>query len=549
MRLKTNQLFFTVIVLAMIGSSTAVLTAATGNINAGETHQTIEGFGASIAWYSNWVTDHPNKDDLYESIFNELGLDILRLRNEYRNNPVNFVPDISEIVQSMYYHSDNEPKVMISSWSPPAELKSNNSVNGGNNATLKKDDTTGEYVYGDFAKYWVDALNTYETIGVEADYISIQNELSYDASWESCRFDPTENAAIAGYDRALDSVYYAFQQANLSTEILGPECHGIGYQTFQSYAARYNHDHLYGYAYHLYHGGDGNVNPDAFNTNLSAIANSYSDKPIFQTEYDYGGWFNTAWLMHDCLVHGNNSGYLYWALAWPSSGNGLVTLENPGNPGSWTTDDGYILTQTYWAFRQFSKYIYAGWKRVTTNVDNTNLRISAYVNPEGDMLTVVVINVGEADEELSLNVSYFDITDGDIIRTSEIEQGEIVGSYDGSGVLDVPGRSITTLSCWGTLTGVTGRETFDPDAFTLAQNYPNPFNAATMIHFSIPKEAFVQLKVYDITGREIATLINDTMIPGKHAVYFDASNLSSGVYFYQIKAGDSDIRRKMILIQ
>ena len=74
--LLKNRLLFTIVTLILIYSSTAVLTATTGNINAGEIHQTIEGFGASIAWYSNWITGHPNNEDIYDYIFNELGLDI-----------------------------------------------------------------------------------------------------------------------------------------------------------------------------------------------------------------------------------------------------------------------------------------------------------------------------------------------------------------------------------------------------------------------------------------------------------------------------------------
>ncbi len=523
--------------------------AATGSVNVVETHQTIEGFGASIGFYENIMANHPNKEDIYDYIFNELGLDILRLRNSYRNNPVNFAPDVEEIVQSMYYHSDFEPKIMISSWSPPAELKSNNSVNGGNNATLKKEN--GEYVYGKFAKYWTDALAAYESIGIEPDYISIQNELSYDATWESCRFDPTENSAIAGYDRALDSVYYAFQQANLSTKILGPECHGIGYQTFQNYAARYDRDHLYGYAYHLYHGGDGNINPDAFNANLTAIASRYTDKPIFQTEYDYGGWFNTAWLMHDCLVNGNVSGYLWWALIWPygTDSNGLVQVENSSNPSGWTTDDGYVVSQTYWAFRQFSKFIFADWKRVTADADDEDLKISAYINPENDMLTLVIINVSEEDKTLSFNIQGFDIENGEIIRTSETEQGEFIGYFDGSASPEMPAQSITTLSCWGELTKVAETKPLSPDRFVLGQNYPNPFNASTAIDYSIPFQSTVQLKVYNTSGQEVKSWISKTVPAGTHTIHLNADVLPSGVYFYRIQAGDFNQLKKMILIK
>jgi len=549
--MKRIHLTFIVIVLAMIIMICQTeIFAATGSVNVAETHQTIEGFGASIGFYEGILTNHPNKDDIYDYMFQELGLDILRLRNSYRNNPANFNPDVEEIVQNMYYHSDFEPKILISSWSPPADLKSNNNVNGGNNATLKKEND--EFVYGKFAKYWTDALDAFNNIGIVPDYISLQNELSYDAEWESCRFDPTETTSIAGYDHALDSVYTALQQAGISTKILGPECHGIGYQTFQHYAARFNHDLLYGYAYHLYHGGDGNVHPDAFNANLTAIANNYSDKPIFQTEYDYGGWFNTAWLMHDCLVNGNVSGYLYWELIWPystTSNAALIPVENQYDPGGWTTNDGYVLSQNYWAFRQFSKFIFAGWKRVTADADDDSLKISAYINPENDMLTVVIINVSHEDNTLSFNIQGFDIENGEIIRTSETEQGDFISYLDGSSSLEIPARSITTLSCWGETTGIAETRPLSPDRFVLGQNYPNPFNAFTTIDYSTPFQSAVQMNVYNTAGQKVKTWNSKAVPPGTHTIHLNAEDLPSGVYFYRIRAGETSQLKKMILIK
>ncbi len=73
--------------------------------------------------------------------------------------------------------------------------------------------------------------------------------------------------------------------------------------------------------------------------------------------------------------------------------------------------------------------------------------------------------------------------------------------------------------------------------FFLSQNYPNPFNPLTTISYSIPKTNFVTLKIYDMLGREIQTLINEVQEPDKHSINFDASKLSSGVYFYKLRVG------------
>ena len=85
------------------------------------------------------------------------------------------------------------------------------------------------------------------------------------------------------------------------------------------------------------------------------------------------------------------------------------------------------------------------------------------------------------------------------------------------------------------------------DKFSLSQNYPNPFNPTTTINFSIPKSGFVALKVFDVLGREVATLVNETKVAGNYTVDFDGSGLSSGVYFYRIEAGDFISMKKMML--
>jgi hypothetical protein len=88
-----------------------------------------------------------------------------------------------------------------------------------------------------------------------------------------------------------------------------------------------------------------------------------------------------------------------------------------------------------------------------------------------------------------------------------------------------------------------------PSEFNLIQNYPNPFNPATTIRFSIPENSNVSIKVYDITGSEVAELINNEMNAGTHEVNFDASNLASGTYIYVLTAKDFVQTKKMQLLK
>jgi len=88
-----------------------------------------------------------------------------------------------------------------------------------------------------------------------------------------------------------------------------------------------------------------------------------------------------------------------------------------------------------------------------------------------------------------------------------------------------------------------------PNHFILNQNYLNPFNHVTKIQFELPKKSFVKLVIFDILGREIANPVNENLTEGIYEINWDASNYSSGVYFYKLLAGDHEESKKMVLIK
>jgi hypothetical protein len=88
-----------------------------------------------------------------------------------------------------------------------------------------------------------------------------------------------------------------------------------------------------------------------------------------------------------------------------------------------------------------------------------------------------------------------------------------------------------------------------PAAFALDQNYPNPFNPSTMIQFEIPEAQFVTLKVYNLLGQEVATLIDSQLGPGRYRAEFDGKNLPSGTYLYRLQAGTFTQTKKMVLVK
>ena len=99
------------------------------------------------------------------------------------------------------------------------------------------------------------------------------------------------------------------------------------------------------------------------------------------------------------------------------------------------------------------------------------------------------------------------------------------------------------------ITGIENQKGSIPFSFSLQQNYPNPFNPTTIIKYDLPKEGFVTLKVYDMLGREVATLVNKEQSAGRYVATFDASGLASGIYFYRISAGKFVQTKKLILMK
>lgn len=103
----------------------------------------------------------------------------------------------------------------------------------------------------------------------------------------------------------------------------------------------------------------------------------------------------------------------------------------------------------------------------------------------------------------------------------------------------------------GTISVTTGVEQISSiaDVFALKQNYPNPFNPSTKINFSIPAREFVTLSVYDLVGNQVETIVSRQLNAGEYEFNFNAKNLTSGVYFYTLKAGNFKETKRMLLVK
>ena len=142
------------------------------------------------------------------------------------------------------------------------------------------------------------------------------------------------------------------------------------------------------------------------------------------------------------------------------------------------------------------------------------------------------------------------IPKGVMLILTDINNGgtKVNMSTTGSYIFDING--IDSMLITSNITGISQQATLAPKMFELFQNYPNPFNPSTIINYSVPKSSLVTIKVYDVLGREVATLVKENKKAGSYSVQFNAGNgFSSGVYFYRMQAGSFVQTKKLLLIK
>lgn len=375
-----------------------------------ERYQTLEGFGASVAFYINLAVGNTPRG-LYRDLFPELGLDILRLRNRYERSD-RHDGDLAqevELVQGATRALGHRPKIMLSSWSPPAALKANGNerCQHNNDCTLKKDN--GQFVYDQFGDYWYDSLQRYAALGIVPDYVTIQNEPDFiPPSWEGCKFAPTETATYPGLDRALRAVQERISRLPSPPRLLAPEVIGVHSKNVNHYADPMAFDLVYGVAHHLYEKGDDGIwdwrspGPDSFIAPMKDAVAASRGKPLFQTEFqtddDDGidGGFETAWLIHNSLVEEGVVAFLYWNLVWTPRG-GLVSVDGAR----------YTLRDQYYSLRHYARFTNPGDVRVGAHADVAELRASAFLSPTGERLTIVILNTGPDPIDAKLDATDF----------------------------------------------------------------------------------------------------------------------------------------------
>jgi glucuronoarabinoxylan endo-1,4-beta-xylanase len=416
--------------------------------------QTLEGFGASIAWHHDKIVPVA-PDGMYELLFRDLGIDILRLRNRYqrRSKPGdgNIAQDV-EIVRKATAALGRPIKILMSSWSPPAELKANHAEDCSGNADCTLAKESGKFVYEKFADFWRESLVYYESQGIVPEWISLENEPSFiPPFWEGCKFEPSETDRYPGYDKALVAVHGALAKLPRPPKLIGPEVLGIHWGTLQKFVAAMDMSLVYGVAHHIYEkGNDGvwdwkNPGPDSFVDEMRAAA-ALSGKPLFQTEFhtdEDGGYkgglggFETAWLIHHSLVEEGVAAWLYWDLIW--TGGGLVAMD-PKPPQ---------IRDQYYSVRHYARFTDPGDVRVDARSDTPRVIASAFQSPRGDRLTIVVLNTGDKAADVRVDSGAFVAGSSAVYRTvyrpKESQRWKELGPLATGGTIPLHPRAVATI--------------------------------------------------------------------------------------------------------
>ncbi len=187
---------------------------------------------------------------------------------------------------------------------------------------------------------------------------------------------------------------------------------------------------------------------------------------------------------------------------------------------------------------------------------------------KGNELTLTVANISETNPAENVKVMppqllqrrgfqeeriTFHQSEQTIERIEPIAEAEVTFTFDISRNVSITKKDTIDFMITDA-NGLMMTKTFifsyiGPKEFKLEQNYPNPFNPSTVISYQLPVVSNITLKVYDILGSEVITLVNEQQEPGYYEVQFNAANIASGMYVYRLQAGDFISVKKMLLIK
>lgn len=382
-------------------------------------HQMMDGIGGSIAFNTPdyEALSATKKNEIENLLYVDCGIDIVRLRTG-NSDALN-----NELVMRA---QRNGAKSLLTCWSPPASLKSNNSTVSG---TLRI--VSGKYDYAGFADWWHARLNASNWTH---DFISIQNEPSYDpGDKETCRFFanesvPATTSGSASYRLALEAVYNRIRNETKKPQFIAVDAET--HSAFNSIAPTVS-----GLSY-VNHLGFHNYGTNDF----AGVEARYNGRRGWMTEWGKDGttadpgilenWLLLAANIHETLVGADASAYLAWRMVHGNN-TGQVWAMIGVESGQ------YQVQNSFYSVKHYAKHISSGHQRfeVTNSGTNANVRASGYINPAGNQLTLIVLNTGGTDDTISLRFPGLPVASATAFRTRQFNIGSF--PYQSLGAVNV----------------------------------------------------------------------------------------------------------------
>ena len=449
------------------GYKTPVNDAVQVDITKNEKHQTIDGFGAGYTYY-NYMTYYAKyKEEVYDLLFKDAHLSILRFKNSYgydeeRGFDPKIEKDFYDAAKKRLEPQGIKAEVLMSSWSPALYLKDSECLYG--IGTLAKD-KDGNVVYDEYGKYWAELVQAYRDNGIPVDYLSIQNEPDYTASYESCTFDFDETAKGASYPKAFLAVYDAVNELDNPPKMLGPEtmsCDTGDISLMMGEIMDTRPETVYGICHHLYVGGE-EGNPRSFNKHFTSTKMKYPDKAKWMTEYYIGDFMQTAQIIQNSLLYEDLNSYIFWGGVWlgkiDREVDNLIGMDSGREEDEFDHYHGYNIGEKYYSMRHFSEYILPDYVRIESKVnydtgdslDTDSLSCSAYVSPDDNTLVMVAINDLNENKLLQFQLEDYEYSSSKVILTDYSAKDKTESFYEEAGTLDnnncfeLPAHSIITV--------------------------------------------------------------------------------------------------------
>ncbi len=436
--------------------------STTATINMNKTYQTIDGFGASYTWYSDWMIGIDMEEQGYDYIFEEAEFNILRFRDQHglagdeKKAPLEGYPKYKAYYDAAIKRGI-DPIVLVTSWgqydrSLPFVQFIEKSANGYSYYTLAKN-KKGEYMYDELAEFCVQSVKYFFDAGIPVDYFSISNEIELqelhkdeqgNARNEAGFFFGTEETEDrCAYWKAHLAVYEAFEKAfgDKAPSIIGAETMAGNPNLLHEYLDPLIENYpetLDVVAHHLY-------GTQLSKRNFQSLYSDFGeDYRLWQTEWYCNDYMQLGEVILDQLVYENITAYLYWNGVWPhDDGNCLLEISDWSWVPEWIHTATITRMPAHYIMTHFSKFIKPGYQRADVS-EGLKSNIGAFKSPDGKKLVVIASNNTSSNETLNLS---FDgkITGSKVYQSTESDSKYFkdVGKFKNG--LSLPAGSLTTI--------------------------------------------------------------------------------------------------------